>query len=101
MVRDDEGRVVEVVRTTASDSQWLDEDIDAALEWVEFKASLCGGCGRRRTETFDPSNEERYDVEALRCHACAARDRAAKSFHHDEHADTSGIYFATTDSHEH
>jgi hypothetical protein len=51
--------------------------VDAALEWQAWDRLQCGGCGRSRLETFDPDNEDAYDVEVYVCHACAARDRSA------------------------
>ena len=54
---------------------WLQEDKDAALEWIEYDDSLCSGCRNPRIESFDIANEDKYDVEALACHACAARER--------------------------
>lgn len=56
---------------------WSDEDQQAALEWQAYKDSLCSGCGLPRVESFDPANQERYDVEVLRCFACRERERTA------------------------
>jgi hypothetical protein len=47
-----------------------------------------------RDETFDRKNDQRYDAEALRCHACASREHLAKKWQQDEHSDSSGVYFA-------
>ena len=70
----------------------MPEDTDAALEWVDYKASLCTGCGRPRSETFDPDGPE-YVAEAWCCFACEERDQKAKAWREDEHADPAGIYF--------
>ena len=56
---------------------WLDDDRRAALEWQEYKKSLCPGCNRPRSESFAVEMDDRYDVTPLQCHACAARDRRA------------------------
>jgi hypothetical protein len=56
---------------------WLDEDFTAAVEWQEYHDSLCSGCSQPRDESFARENSEAYDVEVLRCHACAARERKA------------------------
>lgn len=53
---------------------WLDEDFESALEWIEYEASLCSGCGHPRSETFDPANHGAYEAVPLQCFACAARD---------------------------
>lgn len=66
--------------------------MEAALEWAEYKASLCN-CGRPRSETFDPKAEREFDAEALRCHACAAKESLARVWNEDEHANPSGVYF--------
>lgn len=57
--------------------QWLPEDTEAALEWLEWKDSLCSGCGQPRHEAFDSANTDAYSVTALECHPCAARERRA------------------------
>ncbi len=53
---------------------WLDEDTEAALEWTDYKASLCSGCGNPRSECMDPKRSEAYEAVPLQCFACAARD---------------------------
>lgn len=80
----------------AGEPEWLPEDIEAALEWQDYQSSLCSGCGNPKAECFDPKNEDDYEAEPLRCHACATRDRKAKLVGSDEHADASGLYFAVT-----
>lgn len=57
--------------------EWLPEDREAALEWQAYQNSLCPGCRRPRHESFDIAMDDHYDVTALQCHACAARDRRA------------------------
>lgn len=32
------------------DPQWTDEDIDLALEWSDYQAELCPGCGTHRAD---------------------------------------------------
>ena len=56
---------------------WPDEDQEAALEWQTYQNQLCTGCGRERSESFDPEMDDRYDVEVVVCHSCAARERTA------------------------
>lgn len=56
---------------------WTEEDRAAALEWQAYQKSLCPGCKRPRTESFDVAMDDHYDVHAFQCHACYARDRRA------------------------
>jgi hypothetical protein len=44
-----------------------------------------------RDETMDPEAEGHFRSRALRCHACATRDRAARKFE-GQKGDTSGLY---------
>lgn len=59
---------------------------------MEWKASLCPGCGHPRHETFDPKNAFEYNTEALQCHACADRDRTSKARGENDRVDSSGVY---------
>jgi hypothetical protein len=59
---------------------WTRDDAQAVLEYLREKALLCPGCGLPRDETMDPEAEGHFTSRALRCHACAARERAAKKF---------------------
>ena len=77
------------------DPEWLDEDVEAAIEWVEWKADLCG-CGHPRSETFTEDAERQYEAKALKCHACAERDRLARKWRDDENANPAGLYFAVS-----
>jgi hypothetical protein len=56
---------------------WLDEDIEAALEWQAEQEAKCPGCGLPADETM--SDDERIDYEAIsrKCRACEARDIAS------------------------
>jgi hypothetical protein len=51
-------------------------------------------CGFSREESFAPENEDAYSADTLRCHACAARDRVAREWAQDEHADPAGIFYS-------
>lgn len=83
--------------------EWLDEDIDAALEYIEYEQSLCSGCSRPRSETFAEEADGRYVAEPLTCHACAARDaesrRASEARQSGNWGEGSfdGVYFAITE----
>jgi len=46
-------------------------------------------CGEDIADSYDPANEFAYTTEVLRCHACAAVDRAREAL--PEKADLSGL----------
>jgi hypothetical protein len=69
---------------------WLADDRRAALEYQAYKKSLCPGCQRPRSESFDVGMDDAYSVVALQCHACAARDRRAYNTSRD--AGTSPLF---------
>ncbi len=54
-----------------------DSSLAIALQSVE--ARTCA-CGHDRVETTSPDAEFAFTAEAIRCHACAARERAASAF---------------------
>ena len=64
---------------------------------MAYLDSLCGECHRPLAETMSPEADDAYDTVVLRCHACAARDRAGRKFAQDEHADVAGLRIAITD----
>lgn len=53
---------------------WLPEDTEAALEWADFEASLCAGCGNPRDECMSPDADGTYEAVPFHCFACATRD---------------------------
>lgn len=71
---------------------WLQVDTDLALALTDLEAERCD-CGHSRLESMDPANEFAYRAEPIRCHACAARDRAARV---DDGMDPAGIRWVTT-----
>lgn len=72
---------------------WTQEDTDLALALTEIESVRCSGCGNDLTETLDDADEFAWQAEAVRCHACAARDRAARKA---EDMDTSGLRWLAT-----
>ncbi len=66
------------------------------MQWLEYRVSLCSGCGSPRVESFDPVNERRYEAHVLKCHACAARDGKARVVRDNNDSNVSGLYFAAT-----
>lgn len=72
---------------------FTEEDTLAVLEWQREQSLLCPGCGLPRDETMAKERQfDFYDARAVRCHACAARDRKARQFTKQDH-DDAGLYF--------
>ena len=71
---------------------WLPEDTQLILEYLREKALTCSGCGLPRDETMSPEAQDHYASRALRCHACAAREREARRFAAGPH-DSGGLFF--------
>lgn len=59
------------------------------LEWQRHVDQQCGGCGQPLVESTRKDLEGAYEVSAVACHACAARERGAKKF-----TDTDGLKLA-------
>lgn len=59
---------------------WTEEDRDWALALIALEADRCGGCGQPRSESTHSRNEFAYTAEPQRCHACAAMEKAARTF---------------------
>jgi RNase P subunit RPR2 len=64
---------------------------------MAYDQSLCGDCHRPMAETMAVEADDAYDTVVLRCHACAARERAGRKFTEDGNADTAGLRIAITD----
>ena len=58
---------------------WLAEDTALAGALTTLEAATCA-CGHDRRESMDAANEYAYVAEAVRCHACATRDRTAEAY---------------------
>lgn len=58
-------------------SLWTPNDTALAVALQRLESLQCGGCGQDRRVSMDPASEFQYQAEAMRCHACAARERAA------------------------
>lgn len=70
------------------------------MEWIDYQASLCSGCGLPRHETMDRASEDRYDVKRIVCHACAVQTRRARNDAENENTDTAGLFYAVIDEQE-
>lgn len=82
------GRVV-----ASGEPVWTQEDTDLALALTAIEAERCE-CGHPRSESMDPALEFDWKAEAIRCHACAARDRAMRK--RDKSWDDAGIRWVTS-----
>ncbi len=78
---------------------WTDDDREYALAWQELQDETCPGCGQPRAESFHPDSDGAYEVRALRCHACSAKDDRSKDIVNNEDADTGGLYLTVKRRH--
>ncbi len=70
---------------------WTSQDTALAVALTALEAVTCS-CGHDRRESMSVENEYAYVADAVRCHACAARDRAAEAFAKQDGA-TAGLAF--------
>lgn len=71
---------------------WTAQDTALAVALTAIEAATCA-CGHDRRESMDSANEYGYVAEAVRCHACAARDRAAEAYQKQD-GSMAGLAFA-------
>ena len=57
---------------------WDADDQGYALALLALESEACDGCGHPVSESMDPTNQFGYHAELLRCHACAAADKATE-----------------------
>ena len=74
---------------------WTGKDRALAVALHRIEAVRCSGCGQDRRESLHPDNEFSYVATAQRCHACAARDRAAAA-HAKQDGSAAGMLWAIT-----
>lgn len=78
------------------DPLWTQDDTDLAVALTDLESGRCSGCGHPRTETMSPESEFGWRAEALRCHSCATRERAARAAAANDTWDESGVSWITT-----
>lgn len=61
------------------DPLFTEEDAEEILDYLQWKDSICSGCGQPKHESFAPENTYAYRGVALNCHACGAKTRAARA----------------------
>lgn len=54
---------------------WTAEDRQYALALLALEADTCSGCGMSLAESMDPTHEEHWKAEVLKCHACGTAAR--------------------------
>lgn len=75
IIRDDEGRVVELI--TSREAEWDDSDRGIIYALLDYQADLCPGCGQPMSQYLhkdgeaDPHIVPSYTV----CTACVAKER--------------------------
>lgn len=72
---------------------WTRLDTAYAVSLTLLDKLTCSGCGHDRRESMNPDNEFRYEVDAVRCHSCATRDRHIAAL--PEEASRAGLTFPT------
>ena len=55
---------------------WSDDDRGYAMALLDIESRECAGCGHPLDESMSAAMEFGYRAELVRCHACAAADRA-------------------------
>lgn len=60
------------------DPLFTDDDAEELLDYLQWKDSICSGCGQPKHESFAVENTWAYDGVVLECHACAAMRRAER-----------------------
>lgn len=69
------------------------DDTVLAVALQHLDAAACSGCGQDRRQSTNPDNEYKWRADAVRCHACAARDRKAAA-HEAAGGSTAGLLFS-------
>lgn len=77
------------------DAEWTAQDAAYAVALTALESMRCGGCGTDRRESMDPANEFAYHAEAMRCFACAARDREGEKYR-DGKGSVAGLMFSVS-----
>lgn len=65
--------------------------MEAVLVYERERKLACPGCGLPRDKTMSKEAQDHFISRPLRCHACAARERAAKRFTAGPH-DPAGLF---------
>lgn len=69
---------------------FTEDDTQALLDFMEEERLKCSGCGMPRDETMLKEAQGTFKARALKCHACAERDRKLTEYTSGPH-DASGL----------
>ena len=73
------------------------------MEWADYQASLCPGCGNPQSECMSEAMDGAYDAVPMHCFACAARDAENRQISADRASEKfapasfDGLYVAITE----
>ena len=70
---------------------WLAEDRAWALALLEAEADQCPDCHQPWSQSSDPTTEGRWDVDVVRCYACAMTAARVTAFQ-ENRGDTRGLH---------
>jgi hypothetical protein len=73
-----------------TEPQWLSDDFDAAMDWMEYEDNKCVGCGMHRDECMSDDPPD-YVAHPVVCWACQERDVRAKQ-HAESGGSQAGVY---------
>lgn len=73
---------------------WTADDTALAVALTAIEAVTCS-CGHDRRESMEAENEYAYVAKAVRCHACATRDRASEAYA-KQGGSTAGLAFTVS-----
>lgn len=79
------GRVV-----APGDPAWTEEDTFLALDYEDWAAQICPGCGHHLSESTHPDHEGAYETHDQVCFACEAKELHAKDIQEKDNAVTAG-----------
>ena len=72
---------IDGTKTQTYSAEWTEDDRQAAVELLNYEASLCPKCRNPLAESTIRENEFRYKVDPpKRCHACTAIDGMAQTY---------------------
>lgn len=79
------GRVVQ-----SGEPAWTENDTALALEWQDWAAEICPGCGHHLSESTAETHEHAYEARDRVCFACEAKELRVKALSNLENAVTAG-----------
>ena len=68
--------------------EWTEDDTLLALEYQDWAAEVCPGCGHHLSDSTDEANH--YETRDRVCFACEAKEVHVTRLSENEHAATAG-----------